>query len=131
MKRPEPSLGPWRMARTLAAVVACCIALPIQAAADDLRDPVAVAAEMTQLPVDAPVKLFQKFVSDRITAEFKPRIAEAADPLVKDTLNRQLFQAVHAVQKTWWQVVSSGASTSWKQTAHVNSARCASWFGSP
>ena len=32
-----------------------------------------------------------------------------------------------SVQKTWWQAVSNGASTSCMQIAHVNSARWLSW----
>lgn len=100
MNRPDPCWIRRPLARCLV-VIGLGLFTPIHAFADDLRDPVDVAAEMLLLPVDAPVKLFQKLLSDRISSEFVPRIKEASDPLVKDTLTRQQFQVVHAVQKTW------------------------------
>ena len=64
-------------------------------------DPSKLASELATIPYGAPVKLFQKYVSDRISDEYRPLIKNERNAHKRDQLKREVPEKIQSVLDTY------------------------------
>ena len=87
--------------RFLAAFAAIAIVAGAAPARAQLQDPAQLATQLATIPYGAPIKLFQKFVEDRIGEEYRPLIKNERNAVKRDQLKREVPEKIQAVKNTY------------------------------
>lgn len=87
--------------RIFAAVAVAATLLGAAPAQAQLQDPAQLATQLATIPYGAPIKLFQKFVEDRIAEEYRPLIKNERNAVKRDQLKREVPEKIQAIKDTY------------------------------
>lgn len=95
--------------RICGAVVALIVTVGAGVAGAQQQEPAQLVSELATIPYGAPIKLFQKFLEDRISEEYRPLIKNEKSAVKRDQLKREVPEKIQAVKNTY--TAFSGAQT--------------------
>lgn len=88
--------------RICGAVVAVMVAVgAVGGASAQQQEAAQLAGELATIPYGAPIKLFQKFIEDRISEEYRPLIKNERSAVKRDQLKRDVPVKIQAVKDTY------------------------------